>query len=173
MYKILGSDKKEYGPVTADQIRQWIGERRLDAQTQAQAEGTTEWKPLGSFPEFFTALATPSLTTSSQVPATLAPLASSASALPRTNPMAIAGLIMGILTVTICCCYGLPFNLLGIIFSSMALSQINKQPEMEKGKGMAIAGLALSIAGTIVLILLQAVFGSAFNFDEIMRQIKR
>lgn len=52
MYKIIGVDQKEYGPVTAEQLRQWISEGRVNAQTQACLEGTQEWKPLGMFPEF-------------------------------------------------------------------------------------------------------------------------
>jgi len=52
MYKILGVDGREYGPVTAEQLRQWIREGRANAQTQAQAEGSAEWNPISSFPEF-------------------------------------------------------------------------------------------------------------------------
>lgn len=52
MYKIIGADQKEYGPISADQIREWIAEGRLDARTQACAEGSQDWKPLGMFPEF-------------------------------------------------------------------------------------------------------------------------
>jgi len=52
MYRIIGADGKEYGPVTADQLRQWITEGRTNAQTQVQSEGSTEWKPLGTLPEF-------------------------------------------------------------------------------------------------------------------------
>ncbi len=52
MYKILGTDQKEYGPVSAETLRQWITEGRAVATTQASAEGTLEWKPLASFPEF-------------------------------------------------------------------------------------------------------------------------
>jgi uncharacterized protein DUF4339 len=56
MYKIIGADQKEYGPISADQIRQWIAEGRVDGQTVACAEGTQDWKPLRLFPEFgFTA----------------------------------------------------------------------------------------------------------------------
>ncbi len=52
MYKIIGADGKEYGPVSADQLRQWIAEGRVNAQTQAQAEGSTEWMPIGQIAEF-------------------------------------------------------------------------------------------------------------------------
>jgi TM2 domain-containing membrane protein YozV len=52
MYKIIGADGRQYGPIPADQIRRWIAEHRANAQTLVQSEGSTEWKPLISFPEF-------------------------------------------------------------------------------------------------------------------------
>jgi len=52
MYKIIGIDGQEYGPVTADQIRAWITAGRANSQSKAQLEGTTDWKPLSDFPEF-------------------------------------------------------------------------------------------------------------------------
>lgn len=42
----------EYGPVSAEQIRQWIAERRVDSETKLQAEGSGEWKRLAEVPEF-------------------------------------------------------------------------------------------------------------------------
>jgi len=175
MYKIQGADQNEYGPVTAEQVRQWIAEHRLNAQSMARLEGEEGWKPLAQFPEFAASLAPPPPAASAQVPATIAPLSPLARTVPRTNPMALTGLIMGLMTVCFgwCCCYGLPFNILGIIFSSIGLSQINKNPQIEKGRGMAIAGLVLSVAGTILIVIVLLVFGFAFHFDEIMRQIKR
>jgi hypothetical protein len=56
MYKIIGGDKKEYGPVTADQMRQWIAEGRVNGQTLAQVAGSPDWKPVGSMVEFAEAL---------------------------------------------------------------------------------------------------------------------
>lgn len=52
MYKIIGADQKEYGPVSSDQIRQWISEGRLNGQSIASSEDSPEWKPLSAFPEF-------------------------------------------------------------------------------------------------------------------------
>ena len=52
MYRIIGGDQKEYGPITAEQLRQWIAEGRVSGQTSVQSEGTSEWKPLSAFPEF-------------------------------------------------------------------------------------------------------------------------
>ena len=51
MYKIIGSDGKEYGPVSLDQIKQWIQDGRAGAQTKVQPEGSTEWRLLGNIPE--------------------------------------------------------------------------------------------------------------------------
>jgi uncharacterized membrane protein len=51
-YTIIGGDKKEYGPVTADEVRQWIADGRLEGNSLARAENDTEWRSLAEFPEF-------------------------------------------------------------------------------------------------------------------------
>src|SRR5208283_4137903 len=56
MYKIIGADQKEYGPITADQLRLWIAEGRVNAQTSTRLESDANWKPLSEFPEFTGAL---------------------------------------------------------------------------------------------------------------------
>ena len=52
MYKIIGADQKEYGPSSADEIRQWVAEGRANGQTLVQIEGSGEWRPLASYQEF-------------------------------------------------------------------------------------------------------------------------
>lgn len=56
MYKVIGIDNKEYGPVSAEQIKKWIEEGRVNEKTPVKAEETGEWKPLGEYPEFADAL---------------------------------------------------------------------------------------------------------------------
>src|SRR5436190_2497533 len=56
MYKIIGADQREYGPVPADQVRKWIADGRADAQTKAWSEDSSEWKTLADFAEFADAL---------------------------------------------------------------------------------------------------------------------
>ena len=56
MYKIVGVDGQQYGPVNAEEIRRWIADKRANAQTLMQAEGSPDWKPLGSFSEFVSEL---------------------------------------------------------------------------------------------------------------------
>lgn len=51
-YTIIGSDGKEYASVLGDDLRRWIAESRLNAQTLAKAEGDAEFRPLSTFPEF-------------------------------------------------------------------------------------------------------------------------
>lgn len=78
MYYIQGADQKEYGPVSGDQLRQWIAENRLNRFSPARADGETLWKTLGDFPEFAEALGTP-VPTPSSAPSTppAAPVAGS------------------------------------------------------------------------------------------------
>ena len=52
MYRVIGGDLKEYGPATAEEVEHWIRDGRLSAQCLARLEESSEWKPLGTFPEF-------------------------------------------------------------------------------------------------------------------------
>ncbi len=51
MYTIVGGDGKEYGPVTAEQVRAWIEAGRANLETKVKVEGTDEWKRVADFPE--------------------------------------------------------------------------------------------------------------------------
>ncbi len=56
-YTIIGGDQKEYGSVTAEDIRRWIADGRLNGETRIREENDTEWRTLSTFPEFASALA--------------------------------------------------------------------------------------------------------------------
>ncbi|MGD0616001.1 MAG: DUF4339 domain-containing protein [Verrucomicrobiota bacterium] len=51
-YTLIGGDEKQYGPVTDEQLRQWIRDGRVTPQSQLKAEGDAEWRPISQFPEF-------------------------------------------------------------------------------------------------------------------------
>lgn len=51
MYRVKGADQKEYGPVSLDQVRQWIQEGRLNRFSLLQKEGDALWKPLEQYSE--------------------------------------------------------------------------------------------------------------------------
>ena len=81
MYYIQGADQKEYGPVSADQLRQWISENRLNRFSPARADGESLWKTLGDFPEFAEVLVG-SAPTASEAPASAPTAVSAANASP-------------------------------------------------------------------------------------------
>jgi len=150
MYRMIGADGREYGPITADQLRQWIGQGRANAPTSVLPEGASAWSSLGSLPEFSMLFAAPTpapTPTPGPIPIPIAPSVFPHQIIqpPKTNGFAIAGLICGILSLSLglCCCAGLPFSLPGVIFSMIALGQINSQPERHGGKTMATIGMIL------------------------------
>lgn len=55
-YTIIGGDQKQYGPVSADELRQWIAEGRLSGYSLILPEGGADWRALAVFPEFADAL---------------------------------------------------------------------------------------------------------------------
>ena len=152
MYKIIGIDGKEYGPATAEQIRLWIRDRRVDRHTRVFAQDATDWTPACLVPEFASEF--PDATLASTTPASAAPPAvppvtpppvaqgAPGSIAPpysvQSSGNATAGMVFGILSVTVgCCCGGLPFNILGLIFSIIALVQISEDPVHHGGRGRA------------------------------------
>lgn len=157
MYKIVGADQKEYGPVTEEQVRQWIADGRANGQTIARF-GDGPWKPLATFPEFASVLppVPPPATAPTAPGAPPAPLSlplpgSVGPVVPPTNGMAIAGLICSILGL-FCC--GPIFSTLGLILSLVGVSQITQNPAQYSGKGIAIAGIVVAIAGYAIFAIL-------------------
>lgn len=52
MYKILGSDGVEYDSISAEKVKQWIQEGRLEKKTPVMPDGADDWIFLGDLPEF-------------------------------------------------------------------------------------------------------------------------
>lgn len=132
MFKIQGTDQKEYGPIGADALRQWIAERRVDGHTLVQAEGGGPWKPLADWPEFAPALAAVRPPPPAFVPA---PVSGGPA---KTSGLAVTSLVLGILGFL-----GVT-AIAGIITGTIALVRINRSSGRLKGTGLAIAGLSLS-----------------------------
>ena len=148
MYKIIGNDGKTYGPVTADKLREWITQGRVESRTSVLPEGATEWTFIGLLPEFGKDFSGPPPVIMAPKPTTLPSRG--------TNRFATAGFVCGLISI-VCCC-GCPFNILGLVFSIIAMVQINKQAEKQEGWGLALAGLicsAVSLFATFGFGLLQ------------------
>ena len=142
MYKILGVDGRQYGPVNVEQLRRWIAEGRANASTQTFAEGSAEWKPLGSLPEFAALFPSPA-------PPAMARYR-------KTNAWALWGLICGIVSVFFCwcCCFNIPLGALGLILSLIGLSEINEFPNVYEGRPLAIAGIVVSGVGLLLALFI-------------------
>jgi Domain of unknown function (DUF4190)/GYF domain 2 len=156
MYKILGADGRQYGPVNADQLRRWIAEGRANAYTQILSEGAAEWKPLGSVPEFaahFVLAAPPAITPAG-------------THYRKTNAYAMWGMICGIVSVffCLCCCLNIPLGALGLIFSIIGLSHINDFPDVYEGRAVAIVGIVLSALGLLLGISMMLASAANGNF---------
>ena len=50
-YKMIGGDGKEYGPVSLNQLKTWIGEGRVDGETQVMRSDQKEWGSAAGLPE--------------------------------------------------------------------------------------------------------------------------
>ena len=145
MYKIIGADGNEYGPVSAEQIRQWVAEGRLNAVSRIQAEGSGEWKLLHEFPEFGLSAPPPPR------PSPIQPTAISLPppAVPQNNPCAAWSLGVGIAAILPCCCWTVVLPATSIALGAIALSQLKQNPH-QGGRSMAIAGIVL---GSVSLLL--------------------
>jgi hypothetical protein len=131
MFKVLGSDQQVYGPVTADQLRQWISEGRVNLTTLIQVEGSSDWKPLSSFPEF-----------------AIPPVVNLARPQERADSnTARWSLICGILC-NVCCCCSTLFGALGLILSIIVLTRHEDVPGQNE-RQLALIGLVLSIIGLL------------------------
>jgi len=52
MFTIIGGDGREYGPVSAEQVRAWIHSGRANLDTKARTPDSDEWRRLGDYVEF-------------------------------------------------------------------------------------------------------------------------
>jgi hypothetical protein len=159
MYKILGADQREYGPVTADQLRQWITEGRANSQTMVQGPDSTEWKPLSSFLEFAGVMPA----AGAAAPGVAAP--TSYAGVGGVQPV-VPNYLWQSIVVTACCC--LPFGIAAIVFAAQVNSKLaagDVQGAVEssrKAKMWCWIAFGLGIISNLVLVAL-SVAGEAFQ----------
>jgi len=155
MYRIIGADGNQYGPISADQLRQWVAEGRANAQTKVLAEGTTEWKPLSEFPEFFPSVSAPG-------PTPLPP--SPAQGIPTMQPLGsygypgaadqVTGPAIGLMVVAILGFLAQAFNLVWrLFFSAIAVAQSNQTEWVTifSGTGAIISSILGILSSILVL----------------------
>jgi hypothetical protein len=149
MYRIIGADGKEYGPVTLEQFRVWITQSRVNPQTQVKAEGSTEWSAAGNVPELNALFAAAG--SAAAIPP-LTPLdPSTALVTGPANGLAITSLVFGILSLI---CAGIFAGVPAIICGHVARSRAQRMPAVYGGAGFALAGLILGYIGVAVTFLI-------------------
>jgi len=105
MYRIIGGDQHEYGPVSAEQIREWVMQGRVNGQTLVLAEKSQEWKALANVPELAMAISW---------------LSDPAHASGVKEP---SSYMFPSILVTFCCCP--PFGIVAILFSAGVYSKMS------------------------------------------------
>jgi uncharacterized RDD family membrane protein YckC len=147
MFTIIGGDGKEYGPVTADQIRAWITAGRANLDTKAKPAGTEDWRRLGDFPEF-AAPGTPGTLAAPGVP----PIDSAELAGRGTR---LGASLLDSLIAFICC---LPALILaGSAILQAAISGERNPENVDSGRmliGIALMGCALLILAIVQIWML-------------------
>jgi hypothetical protein len=158
MYKIIGGDGNEYGPVSAEHIKAWIADGRASAQTQVQAEGQTEWKALADHPELAALLGTAAPPGPPPAFAPGVPYASAPDALQQVQGPAIGLIVTAIL--------GILYQILNIILTALGVTMNAFQQGQAGGQEMPAwiqtmsggVGIAFGILGIVlgVVVLLGA-----------------
>jgi cytochrome c biogenesis protein CcdA len=159
MYKILGADQKEYGPVTLEQLKQWVREGRANAQTLIQGPDSTEWKPLGTFPEMA------GMATAAPAPPPAGPVYGTATAAANVPTYLWQSIV-----VTLCCC--LPLGVVAIIYSAQVNSKLSAGDmtgavdASKKARMWCWIALAGGLVGFAIGIILQAVGMTWTKFQQ-------
>ena len=103
-------------------------------------------------------------------PVAVTPIAEPVAIVPNNSSgKAIVSMILGLVAIAFCCAYyiTIPCAIISIVFGAISLKN------NEKGRGMAIAGLVLSITALIFIVIVLATAGAflgllkeSFRFPE-------
>jgi hypothetical protein len=131
----------KYGPVSAQDLRDWLADGRLKPTDQVWTEGMPDWVAFNTVEELNTGLAP-------QVPGNTYTQPTQQ----QGNGLAVAGMVLGIISLPLICLWpiSIPCAIVGLCLSVVGKNNAQKT---NSGEGMALAGLVLSC---ITLALLAA-----------------
>jgi hypothetical protein len=156
MYKIVGADGKEYGPVGIEQMRKWRAEGRINAQTRVQEAGTAVWKTAADFPDLGFAS-----NTGDPGPGSPPPPLPTSQAAGQQNGLAITSLVLGLLSLV---CLPVLTGIPAIICGHLARGRARRLPGLYGGAGFALAGLIMGYVSFVaVLVILPAMLLPALS----------
>jgi len=156
-YYAKGSEQR--GPVSEQELIGLIESGAVHAADLVWREGMPEWRPARDIAELATAFQKAIPVQEGAVPPP-PPLMTAAPG-GETNPMAIASLVLGLLSFGCGCFVSIP----AIICGHLALSQIKAAPGRYKGRELAIAGLVIGYL-TLVISLLFSLVEFYFIFSQ-------
>ena len=145
-YKIKGEDNQEFGPVSADELRSWIGQNRCNLNTLVEADGSGNWVKLGSLAEFSANFASPQPTAAPKGDGGVSTV------IPYNNKPALIAYYLGVFCIACPPLLCLP----AMILSIKGLKNVKANPEV-KGTAHAWIGIdwglfpALSIAVFVLI----------------------
>ena len=135
-YEIIGGDNRAHGPVTGEELCEWIRQGRAGRNTMIRPSNTDSWRPLSTFPEF-------------SGPLRGLPWIPLYQPAPKAHGLAVASLVLGIISLVIVG-IGLLTGVPAAICGHAALRAIKAEPTEYGGGGMAIAGLITGYIGLLV-----------------------
>jgi len=155
MYKIIGADGKEYGPITQEQLKQWIAEGRLNLQSKVLPDGTLEWKTVAEIPEL-----------AAVVPAPSTPVAGGFSPAPGAANAAekVSGPAIGLMVTA-----GLGFVLqaLSLVLNLVGSSLMATQSQGNEAIAQMFSGVAGSIFAGIGMLVAVVIFMGALKMKKL------
>ena len=154
-FKANDKDETEYGPLEQAQIRDWLGQGRMDGNSQVRSADSDDWSPLSSHPELSELLA-PSRST--PPPPTPSSQAEAIHYAPHRGAMILTFGILGI-----ACCF--PLGIAAWIMGNNDMQQIEAGMMDPTGKGTTNAGKICGIIGTILGIFCWGLRLLSFAFE--------
>ena len=154
-FKANDKDETEYGPLEQAQIRDWLGQGRMDGNSQVRSANSDDWSPLSGHPELSELLAPSRSTPPSPTPSPQADVQHYA---PHRGAMILTFGILGI-----ACCF--PFGIAAWIMGNNDLQQIDAGQMDPTGKGITNAGKICGIIGTVLGIFCTGLQLLSFAFE--------
>ena len=147
-YKIKGTGGAEYGPVSTEELQQWVAQNRCTRESLVEVDGSGEWVPLATLPEFQDAFTAPS------APAPASAEGGVSTVIPYKNVPALIAYYVGVFCIICPPLLCFPAIILGVI----GLRRVKENPEV---KGTAHAWIGI-LSGSFFL-LLSIVVGVFFS----------
>lgn len=146
---------QQFGPASASELRELLSGGELGPGDMVWREGMESWAAIQDVPELRPRTA-------------IASGAGAFDGVPSTSGLAVASLVLGIISLVIPC-VGIVTGLLATIFGGISLGQISRSRGRLAGRGMAITGLvtgiiAITLYGAyVILIVLGTIAAPAAN----------